>query len=200
MLAPSVDLLLLPVHAGDPERLAGEELGREVAERRDELRLDQLDLPEQVRLAGGDLLGLRVPVLRRSALENVRNHDVGALEADAAEQLVEQLARLADERDALLILVETGRLTDEHEVGVRVAGAEDNLRSSLREGTTRAAGRLVRIGPKGTCPVDGTIHGGQCKTTCGRSRRMNEHPQLRPHQSLWEGGFGGSSDVLRASR
>ena len=53
------DLLLAAVHLGDPVGLAGEQLGREVAERADHLRLDQLDLAEEVALAGVDLLGLR---------------------------------------------------------------------------------------------------------------------------------------------
>ena len=63
------DLLLAPVHLRDPGRLAGEELRREVAERRDQLRLDQLDLPEEVRLAGLDLLRQRVAVAGRPALQ-----------------------------------------------------------------------------------------------------------------------------------
>ena len=55
-------LLLLPVHAGDAERAAREELGGEVAERRDNLRLDQLDLPPEVAFARLDLVRLRVAV------------------------------------------------------------------------------------------------------------------------------------------
>src|SRR5204862_8363323 len=67
--APVADrgLLLLPVDAGDPGRLAGEELRREVPERRDDAGLDQLDLPEEVALAGLDLLWLRVAVPGRAA-------------------------------------------------------------------------------------------------------------------------------------
>ena len=61
-----------------PSRLAGEQLRREVAERRDDLRPDQLDLPEEVALAGLDLLGLRVAVAGRAALEHVRDVDVVA--------------------------------------------------------------------------------------------------------------------------
>ena len=49
-------LLLLAVYARDPGRLAGEELRGEVPERRDERRLDQLDLAKEMRLAGRDLL------------------------------------------------------------------------------------------------------------------------------------------------
>src|SRR5437868_3992144 len=59
-VASEHDLLLGPVNARDAERLAREQLRREVAERRDHLRLDQLDLAPEVRLAGLDLLGLRV--------------------------------------------------------------------------------------------------------------------------------------------
>ena len=62
------DLLLAPVHLGDPGRLAGEELRREVAERRDEPRLDDLDLAEEVRLAGLELLRQRVAVARRAGI------------------------------------------------------------------------------------------------------------------------------------
>ena len=141
------ELLLLAVHARDPERPPGEELGREVAERRDHLRLDQLDLAEEVRLARLDLVLLRVAVAGWAALEDVRDVDVLAPELDSGEQPLEQLPRLADEGDALLVLVEAGSLADEHQVGVRVARAEDDLRPSLREPAARAARgrRTVRL-------------------------------------------------------
>ena len=138
------DLLLGAVHARDPGRLAREQLGREVAERRHDLRLDQLDLAEEVALAGLDLVRSRVAVARRPALEHVGDVDVTALEPDPGEQLVEQLAGLADERVALLVLVEAGRLADEHQVGLRVADAEDDLRAALREAAARAARDLAR--------------------------------------------------------
>ena len=111
--------LLLAVHPRDPERTPGEKLGREVAERRDHLRLDQLDLAEQVRLARLDLVLLRVAVAGRTALEDVRDVDVLAAEIDACEQPVEQLPRLADEGDALLVLVEARRFADEHQLRAR---------------------------------------------------------------------------------
>src|SRR6476620_4780057 len=145
--------LLLPVYASDAERPPGEELGREVAERCDHFRLDQLDLAKEVRLARLDLVLLRVAVAGWAALEDVRDIDVLAPEVDAGEQPLEQLPRLADEGDALLVLVEAGRLADEHQVGVRVARAEDDLRPSLREPAARAAGsrysvRLERLDPR----------------------------------------------------
>jgi len=82
-------LLLLAVHAGDPGRLAGEELRCEVAERRDHPGPDQLDLLEEVRLAGLDLLWQRVAVPRRPALQDVRDVDLLARHPDTGEQLLE---------------------------------------------------------------------------------------------------------------
>ena len=74
-------LVLLAVHARDPERAAGEELRGEVPERRDDARPDELDLAEEVRLARGDLGLERVAILRRPALEHVREVDVLAARA-----------------------------------------------------------------------------------------------------------------------
>ena len=139
-------LLLLAVHARDPELPAGEELRREVAERRDDHRLDQLDLAEEVALARLDLVRLRVAVAGRPALEDVRDVDVAARHPDLREQLLEQLPGLADERQALLVLVEARRLADEHQVGVRIAGAEHDLRPPLREPAAGAAGDGIGVG------------------------------------------------------
>ena len=93
--------------------------------------------PSQASISSG--CGSRFP--GGPALENVRDVDVAALEADPREQLVEQLPGLADEREALLVLVEAGRLADEHQVGVGVADAEDDLRAALGEPAAGAAPR-----------------------------------------------------------
>src|SRR5581483_5949975 len=84
-------LLLLPVDTRDPERLARQELRREVAERDNDLRPDQLDLVEEMAFARLDLLRERIAVPRRPAFEHVRDEDVPACEADARQQLAEQL-------------------------------------------------------------------------------------------------------------
>jgi hypothetical protein len=123
---PAAQLVHLraPVDAGDAALGAGQQLGGEVAEGADHAWLDQLHLPVQVGLAGVDLALLGVAVARRPALEHVGDEDVGALQADLAQQLVQQLARPADEGQPLEILLLTGGLAYEHQVGVRVAGAE----------------------------------------------------------------------------
>src|SRR5204862_490767 len=135
-----------PAGAADEGRLAGKELRREIAECRHHLRLDQRDLAEEVALAGLDLVRLRIAVAGWPAFEHVRDIDLVALEPDPGEELVEQLARLADEGLALLVLVEPGRLADEHQVGGWIADAEDDLGPPFREPALGAAGDL---GPEG---------------------------------------------------
>ena len=66
---------------------------RERAERDDHLRLDDVDLPEQERLARRDLVRLRIAVLRRPALDHVGDVDVVARQLDRLDDLRQQLAR-----------------------------------------------------------------------------------------------------------
>src|SRR6266540_897814 len=138
-------LLLATVHTSDPMGLAGQELRGEVPERRDQLRLDQLDLAEEVRLAGLDLVRLRIAVARRAALDHVRDVHVLARQADPLEELVEELARLADERIALLVFVEARGLPDEQEVCVGVSDAENDLRAARRQPAARAGSGFDRV-------------------------------------------------------
>ena len=76
------------------------------------------------------------------ALENVRDIDVVARRADPASSFDEQLPGGADERNALLVLVEARRLADEHQVGVGRARAEHDLRTRSRARTRAAGGRV----------------------------------------------------------
>src|SRR5215217_1827203 len=141
---PTAELVYLgtAVDARDPTLRAGQQLGREVAERADHARLDQLDLPVQVRLAGVDLVELRVAVAGRAALEDVGDEHVGPLEPDLAEQLVEQLAGPADEREPLEVLLLAGGFADEHQVGVGVARPEHHPGAALVQ---RAAGTATGL-------------------------------------------------------
>ena len=78
------------------------------------------------------LLGLGVAVLRRTALDDVRDIDVRvAVKLHRVEHLVEQLARSADERLSLQVLVLTRTLADEHHLGARIAHAHDDVGSGL---------------------------------------------------------------------
>ena len=99
----------------------------ERAQRDDDLRLDRGELAEQERLARRDLVGLRIAVARRPALEHVGDVDLVALEAHRLDHLRQQLAGAPDERDALHVFIRARRFADEHQVRRRVADAEDDL-------------------------------------------------------------------------
>ena len=106
--------------------------------------LDQLDLAQQVLVAVLDLERLGVAVAGRPALQGVRDEHVGALRARSPRAAVSSsLPGPADEREALLVLAGAGRLADEHQVGVGVAGAEDDgLAGRGQLGAARAGARL----------------------------------------------------------
>jgi hypothetical protein len=62
-------------------------LGSEGPERNDYFRLDELELPYQIRTAGGHFIRQRISVARRPVLEHVANENVFALEVDGGENL-----------------------------------------------------------------------------------------------------------------
>ena len=84
------------------------------------------------------------------------------------EQLAEQLAGGADERDALLVLVEARRLADEHQVGGRRARAEDDLRAGRRRAGSACSRRRRRRSAASVSVV-------------GQARQWPQ-PQLPPQQ------------------
>ena len=70
----------------DADLRVEQQLGREVAERDHDLRLDESDLGFEIRPAGFDLDGMRIPVPRGPALHNVRDVDVGSRQRNALDE------------------------------------------------------------------------------------------------------------------
>src|SRR3984893_1434648 len=104
-----------PVEARD-RLISGQKARQRVpAEHQDDFGLDEPELLLEIRRASLGFGGLRIPVSRRPAFEDVRDEDVATREADAAKQLLEQLAGGADEGLALQVLVLAGRLADDHD-------------------------------------------------------------------------------------
>src|SRR5205809_6833687 len=80
-----------PAQARDAGLGGEQRLHDEAPHREDQLRLDELELAQQVRRALADLEGLRIAVARRTALEHVADVDVlAAREAARGEHVVEQ--------------------------------------------------------------------------------------------------------------
>ena len=95
--------------------------------------------------AGGDLDRERVAVGGRAALDDVGDIAAGPVYGELlGEQLVQQLAGAPDEGLTGQVLVMARRLTDEHQVGGRVAGGEDHLgpARSKRTGNTTERDRF----------------------------------------------------------
>jgi len=117
---------------------AGEELVHGVsAQGHNDLGPQDREVPFEPDVAGRDLLGQGVAVLRRPVAHDVGDEDLAAVQADAGKQLVEELARGADERPALDVLVVSGRLAEEQDPRLRAALAGNGL---LRAAVERACG------------------------------------------------------------
>ena len=124
-------------------------------------RLDQLELAEQVVLAGVDLLRQRVAVPGRPALERrwPRRRPT-RVRPISPSSVLQQPPGLADERQALLVLVRARGLADEHQLGVRVARAEDDRGPGRGElGAACAGRRLLPDGLELLAPVGCGGHG-----------------------------------------
>src|SRR5256714_5749320 len=108
------------------------------AKHQDDFGPDQPKLLLEIGRAGLRFGGLRIPICRRPAFEDVGDKDVAAREPDATGWSVEHCARRTNNRLALQVLVLTGRLPDDHDPRVLRANARDSVGSSEAEGTTPA--------------------------------------------------------------
>jgi hypothetical protein len=108
-----------PLSVSDPVGVRDRELGIEkrghceTAQRGNDSRPQQRYLRVEVFSAGFYLVWLRIAVVRRTALDDVRDIHILSLYADALEKLGEKLAGGADEWARLLVLVITRRLANE---------------------------------------------------------------------------------------
>src|SRR5688572_21288388 len=95
-------------------------LGGKRPERHDHAWLDQLDLAEEIRTTGLNFIRHRIAIAGRAMLQDVANVDVVPRKFNGSENLVEELARLADKRSPEFVFGGTGRFSDAHEVGVGI--------------------------------------------------------------------------------
>jgi hypothetical protein len=114
-------------HAADRSLAGQQPLQRVPAQDEHDFRLHEVDLALQKRLAGLGFGRHRVPVLGRAALQDVRYVNVVPSQPDLPEERVQELAGGAHERLPLDVLVEAGRLPDDHDVGRAGPGARDRL-------------------------------------------------------------------------
>ena len=143
------------------------------ADGQNELWLDRGDLAQQKRPAGGKLLGLRIAITGRAALEHVGDENVlRARQADRLQHRIQELARGADERLALTVLLRAGRLADHEPIRVRVANAEYGAGARVMQRALSAHRhlRLQRL------PIG--AQRGRVRRHCGRDCRAARHERI----------------------
>ena len=104
-----------------------EPLSRNAAEAHDYLRADYSHLLPQITDTGLLLLGLRVSVFGRAALDHVGNVYFTSVEVDCGKKFVEQLSRSANKWFALQILVFSRALADKHDSRAVASHAENHV-------------------------------------------------------------------------
>ena len=171
------------------ERRVGREqvLGRNAPHCDHQGRGDELDLPIEVAAAVRRLIGPRVAIAGRAALEHIGDVDVLATEADRLQHGREQLPAASDEGLAPPVLLRPRRFADEHPARPGVTDPEHGLRARLAEGAARAGGHRrpqrvpveARFGPRrtGRCRGDRPDRLGKWLGRCrgGRQRTSYVH-------------------------
>ena len=116
-----------PMLLCNAELVADEPQGGNAAKTDKDFWPDEVNLAEKVADTGILLHVQRVAVARRAALDHIGNVYLGSVQADHGQHIVQQLAGLSHEGDALLVLVCPWPLTHQHEFGLGVPHAEDDV-------------------------------------------------------------------------
>jgi len=82
--------------------------------------LNRINLREQKRLTGLDLIWPRIAIIGRTALNHVGNIDVIPLKVDRFDNLRKELASATHAGNPLLVFVSTGCFPDKHQIGSRI--------------------------------------------------------------------------------
>src|SRR5205807_7764745 len=123
-----------------------ERLRRRAAHRQDHGRLHQLDLTQQIREAGGDLVILGDAVLGWAAFDHVTNEYPLARQLDRREDLGEQLAGGAHERPARLVFHAPRALPHHDQARAVRAFARDGVPAPLAQPALGARRHELRDG------------------------------------------------------
>jgi hypothetical protein len=104
---------------------------------------NRVNLTEQERLAGTDLVRFRIPILWWTTLDDVCNVHVVTRQIDRLDDLRQQLPGPANERNPLAIFVPAGCFTNEHQVRIGIAHAEDKGCPRCMQPASRTLTQLV---------------------------------------------------------
>jgi hypothetical protein len=113
-------------------------LGSDAPDSKNQLWTDELYLSLEMTPAGLCFCNGGVTIVRRPALQNVRDENAVAIQAHGAQHFVQQLAGAADERLPASVFFGAWRLAYDHPVRFRISHAEHGLRSTRVQRATRA--------------------------------------------------------------
>ena len=106
-------------------------LGRDCTQGHNRRRLDDFDLAHQEWRTGFAFVALWRSIAWRTALDDIRDIDLLALQSHGLDHVVEKLPSASHERFALQVFVGSGGLANEHQVRRRISHAKDNLLAPL---------------------------------------------------------------------
>jgi len=109
---------------------------RNASQRYDNQWFQSGNLPLKIIVAGVNLHWQWITILRWTALYHVRDKNVRALQANAFEQLFQELPRGTDKWASLSIFMESGAFTDKEYFGMWTAFARDGLCAAFAEITS----------------------------------------------------------------
>ena len=153
--------------------------------------LKKLDLALDERLADLHLFRRRRAVAGRAPEDEIGDVDIGLGQVDGGEHAVEKLARAADERLALDILVLSRRLSDQHEArGLRAARETEARGRFLQTAAFEVfQERAQLIKARGAfCKLAGIHRAGGCFELGRRLRQWSLRPLQRFPFDLRSGG------------
>ena len=131
--AHSIQVVELASQLRNGRRCLKNRLCCERAETADDLRADRLKLFLQKRIAGRNLVGLRIPIIGRTAFQNVADVHVFTRQSNRFDDLREKLTGATDKRQPLPIFVEAGSFTNENQFGLGISRTEDDIGSMRRQ-------------------------------------------------------------------
>ena len=99
-------------------------MGRKCPEGADHPRADRLELPDQKRLAGSDLLRLRIAVSGGAAFQDIADVDLLPFQTHRLDDLCQKLPGAPYKGSSLGILIRPRRLADKNEIRLWIALAE----------------------------------------------------------------------------
>ena len=117
----------LPMLPGDLEILPYQLHGRNAPQAHNDLGPQKRHLPPQIADAGVLFHIQRIPVLGRTALDDVGDVHRLPLQADHFQHIIQQLPGGAHEGHALCVLVGPGSLTDEQDLRLSASHAEHHI-------------------------------------------------------------------------